>query len=214
MADISHVGTSVVDIPWRSREATLPPPSGIQPGDLLILAGYWTNGTRALLPQGPWWPIMRVYSGPVPVTLAAYWRVVSDFYEPPEYHLTFSRGLFGGTAAILAYRNVGYRYGSPILHASGQGNIFNRPIATPASDAELPAGTMLVALFAEDNFGEPTFDPPRGMTERFDEFNDDCAGCGADEFLKKKTKPGQRTAVSHGGGTPSAGILLALNGLS
>src|SRR3990167_6400717 len=209
---MSYVGVSTVDITmsanWLPARATISPPAGYQSGDLLLLCVYYTPGRRSLVATGEWREIHKLYSGTTPVCQDTRWKIARA--NEPICSLTFSSWVLGGTAVILAYRGVSLAYGSPIICATGQANIFSAPIATPPANVILPAGKMLVALFATDDFGFPSFEPPVGMTERFDQANYDCAGCGADKLLISDTIPEAQACVSTTGGVPSVGLLLGL----
>jgi PKD repeat protein len=152
--DFSNNGTTI----------SLPHPSGLQPGDLLV-AQIGTQGTVTVATPPGWTQIRADHTG-VESNSYLFWKRVTPS-EPATHSFGLSRGS-QAAAGLVAYRGVAAD-ADPIGAHAGQHTPSGPQIVAPSVTAS--AGELLIAVFSgasDRREAGLTFTPPAGMTEHYD----------------------------------------------
>lgn len=172
-----------------STGLTVPRPTGVAAGDLLLSTVTVGSTTVSLTPPTGWALVVNASEGTDIRTLV--YRRVAGSSEPASYSWTFS-GSARALGAVLAYQGVDPM--QPINAADGYGNATSKTITAPGITTNAPAYLLVhVAATAVAT----TITPPSGMTERLE-----VVGTGLTMSVSDQPRP---TAGSTGGRAATAG---------
>jgi hypothetical protein len=136
-------------------------PSGLQPGDLMLLTVFAGAGaSNTITPPVGWTQNAAIVSGTCGGWMTWYYDKVATSSEPTSYAVGFAQNDVL-SAAIIAYGNVDT---TRPINDSVSGKYDGLPFSTSLITTD--ANTMLVALIAIDINGPPSWGaPPAGMTQ-------------------------------------------------
>jgi len=181
-------------------QITVPAPSGVASGDVM-LAGIAARGGVAISAPSGWSLVDHQVNG-TSLTQNVYLRVAGSS-EPSSYTWTFASSQ-PGAAAIGAYSGVDTA--SPVDVSGGQINPGQKAIIAPSVTTTV-ASDWLVGFFGTAR--NDTFTPDPAMTERIESVRNSVANSIEDQSLTTAGPTGTRTAKT-GSGAPNIGQVVAL----
>jgi len=184
-----------------STGLTLPRPTGVAAGDLLLSSITVASTSVSLTPPAGWVQVINASEGTV-IRTVVYRRVAGNS-EPASYTWTFPSSI-RALGAVLAYQGVDPT--QPINAADGYGNAASTAITAPGITPSVPA-CLLVHVAA--TAVATTITPAPGMTERLE-----VPGTGLTVSVSDQPRPtagytGTRTATA-GSAARNVGHCVAL----
>lgn len=155
---------SIVGATQASRSGsiiTLPVPTGVQNGDLLLVGVHQDSGTETALTPPTGWTKRNFWSLTGGHGLHVYWRVANS--EPASYTWTDS---VAAVAFCLAIR--GQDSTTPFDVADGAPAQANSSSIATNSITTQTAGALLVGIAVQNHGAATSFTPPSGFTEQSD----------------------------------------------
>lgn len=190
---------------------TINKPANVLAGDILIAH---LSGVPSMIPDAldnKWTMILHNDTGPLAsynFHSTIYYKIAGE-HEPENYSWILST--IGSQGAIMAYRGVDTI--NPINAKAGR---YTWPwYYTTPSIVTTVDNAMVVAFFGVDAFEvvgakERTFEPPEGMTERYEVCSDDNCESGDDMIQTFAGETGNKTVTFHPYWVPGTAQIIAL----